>query len=619
MKKTKHVALIMSVIMLMLIFGSNAVLAKDAEAARTAAFEEKASDELKEKMGGLANSDSISVEVSVTGVDEDAVMQEFYDKYPELFEEYYKAKETDEDVDGDVLQQAIEQKREIFAQHYSNSNGAILKKIALEDEVTFVSQYSPLAILETTVGRVSELAVSPQVTSISYHEENPEVQEFFVNANTEARTKYNRDTIGLKGTGVKIGLIDNGVPSSTNAYLASADITYYNYAQTEKNTHSKVIAVMLVGQGNKGIVPNAKLYACGRKKIGGGTYNFYTLVEWLLSKGVNVISCSIGTLSGSYKGNKGAIWIDHIAVQHDVHFVVAAGNVQTTNLNNTCVMDYGMAYNAITVGAYDEKDTTNINTPSNNSDDTMYTYSCYKESDRTKGNPYCNKPNIVAPGVGIEILDDVYKGTSVATPIVAGAIAQLCSYKAAFKTKQTAVSAILMASAALKVDEKNNSGKVGDDFKTGNITGSEPHRHLASNTQISNREGAGKLNAQMAYNVAKSGNYWSYTKTGSTFTQNISVSLTSGKVTRIALFWLKRVILSSGHGQVDGNTPNIALSKLELRVYDSNNKLVKYSNVDNCNYQIVQFTPASTGKYTIKITKKSGAEKDHFGVALWHK
>ena len=211
------------------------------------------------------------------------------------------------------------------------------------------------------------------------------------------------------------------------------------------------------------------------------------------------------------------------------------------------------------------------------------------------------------------------ESTNVATPIVAGAIAQLCSYKAAFKTKQTAVSAMLMASASLKVDELNNSGKSGDFFRTDSIVEGQPHRHKPTNTQISNREGAGKLNARRAYEVAKSGNYWSYTKTASTFTQTIDVSLTSGKITRVALFWLKRVVLPTGHGSTTGTAGEKELSKLTLRVYDSSGKLVKYSNVDNCNYQIVQFTPASTGTYTIKIKKESGAEKDHFGVAVWHK
>ena len=103
---------------------------------------------------------------------------------------------------------------------------------------------------------------------------------------------------------------------------------------------------------------------------------------------------STGSESGTATGS--AKWVDHIAKQHDVHIVFASGNYDKFVNPDYYVSNVGMAYNAFTVGCFDDK---NIVEPSNEGEEhSICDYSAYEEWYNINR---AEKPNVIASGENI--------------------------------------------------------------------------------------------------------------------------------------------------------------------------------------------------------------------------
>lgn len=238
-----------------------------------------------------------------------------------------------------------------------------------------------------------QLSRSSKIVSMAAYAEKEAVPASLELANKITRADYVRDTYGNSGSGVKIGMVEGkGVPDTNDYYLSSATI-YNRPGDTTVALHATEVARILVGTdptgANDGLAPNASLYCC----VSGSSTSFYSSVEWLLSSGVNIINASVSFdyaaqfPNGLYDSMNQ--WIDHIAVQHDVHFVIAAGNAGSGNGNISCP---GMAYNAITVGGLDAHGSDSV------TGFTIASTSSYKESE---GSNRPEKPNLVASSVDI--------------------------------------------------------------------------------------------------------------------------------------------------------------------------------------------------------------------------
>lgn len=355
--------------------------------------------------------------------------------------------------------------------------------------------------------------------------------------------------------------------------------------------HNTVMALIMVGQEEDGehlgVAPDATLYSC----ITPTEYTIYSGIEWLIDSGVNIINASIGVNHGGNYSSLDA-WIDHIAVQHDVHFISVSGNLLEGR--RTKVTSPGMAYNVITVGGFDANNSTNI------LDFTVFSDSLYDEVSNTGP----QKPNLVANAAFCLFYEN---GTSYAAPQVTGVIAQLCSCSSTLKVKQSAIGAILAASSARKI-ESLGSGEKGDNFETDS--------RIEGNPQISDIEGAGILDARWARHIVASGNYWTPIVYSDNFpyTRTVTIDATANTVSRIAIFWLKR-------NEVTSHTANtsiteIPIGNLDLYVYDPNGVQIASSTIDGGNFEIVQFTPTVTGEYTIRINSDS-IDKEYIGISLW--
>lgn len=564
----------------------------------------------------MEGEDEIEVYVIMEDVDSDKVMKTFEERYPEEYDTYMRAKYdpidsdiiptiegdvelkegeegaslVESDINDEVLQKGIEVKREICKEYYAENNFGILEKYCGKEAQMFVSSYAPMAILNISKDTVMEMEKDGRVLGISKFINIKDSNEDLELANEITRADYVRDTYGNSGSGVKIGQIELSIPDVDDELLGDANIITnrrnddFSVAHRNK-THAARVAKILVGTdnngGNDGLAPDAALYSVTYE----GESDFYGGIEWLVDSGVNVINMSAGVdRDGTYDIR--SIWAEHIAAQHDIHFVKAAGN------NYVDITSPGLAYNVITVGAVD-----------NNGSDAVSGFTIWSGSNYREASSVSEKPNLVAPAMNF--WND--SGTSYAAPQVAGTIAQLCSYNSALKVKQTAIGAILAASSAEKVEAVGNGAK-GDSFITS--------VRINSNPQISDKEGAGILDSRWARGIVYYGNYWSYTINKGSFPYNkyVQINASENSVTRIAIFWLKRNSITN---HATGSEMQIAMTDLNLYVYDPNGNIVGYSSTDYGNFEIVQFTPTMSGSYKIQIRANNCIEKDHVGIAVW--
>jgi len=285
-------------------------------------------------------------------------------------------------------------------------------------------------------------------------------------------------------------------------------------------------------------------------------------------------------------------YIDSIVEETEVSIVAVSGNTFYD------VTSPGMSYNAITVGSFDDKNTTTIN-PCN---DILSAFSGYWEDPAYYYRKHPEKPDILSPGQRITVSglpdgtanDDypygVSSGTSFAAPQVSGTLAQLIYVSNNLKYRLSLSKALINVSAKYKIDDSSFT-----------VSGMDKY---------SDTEGAGKLSARNAAWVLASGRYKYYLGGTSTFPSSPSIPFTvlsSDQMIRVALAWEKR--------------EGVDISNLNLKVVTSDNTVVSSQSVYN-NVEVIEFTLPELnlygrGTYYIIIERNSGTGIEWLSIA-WY-
>lgn len=576
--------------------------------------------ELREVMNASKAADKIPVsiwteEIDAAEVEELALKKTGYNK--ESIRALVEQGKGDT-VTLDDVNEYIAVERKLYAEKQQSANQKFAGKYkflneAKSQEDAYVCSYAPMIVVKLTKSQIETLAKDSAVNTM-YYSPKTEVKNDMDVSIPLINAKYNRDTNGYTGERIKIGMVELAIPNKSISSLTNSNIVtnpetleeleqiYTDIDQSDNFDyhvrHATAVAEIMVStltsyNGNyKGIVPQAQLYAASMNVSGG----FVGAVEWLIGKNVVVINMS-ASLSDNTDGQYGLYdrWVDHIAHNHSVHFVKSATN------NGGAIGTPGLAYNAITVGNIDIKDTLHVT-----SDDELDITSAYLEIADSNGMLPPNKPDVVAPGKNTTTYSYAnFGGTSAAAPHVTGVVAQLIQQYPSLAVLQDLMKAMLTAAVS-----------------------HDTLRYTSTQTIGFEKHGAGVIDARACSEISYRGTFVSSAFTASqnnmpkTYTFNVT---SADNRIRVSLAWLKNIWFAVANHNI-GTAPrtNAPIANLDLAVVDPNgnelplNAFINYDS--NTNLAIIEFDPDvyGTGTYTVEVwIRDSTGTPTYFGLAWW--
>jgi hypothetical protein len=456
--------------------------------------------------------------------------------------------------------------------------------------VLYWAQDAPVVVLRVPNDQLSVLEARDDVEALYLGRRyRPELN--ISTAAIDANKVWSR---GFIGTGVKVAVVE--VPDTETATGAGI---YFGHSYLADGIYCNPSASPLVG---KHATEVAGIIASTNTTYRGVAYGVPALLsantngtdadvikctEWAIDQGATVLNYSFGFDSGSNQFAGLDRYVDYVIRNRSVTIVKSAGNSSTPQIP---VTSPGKGYNVLTVGNYND-----VNTASN-SDDVMSSTSVY-------GDPYSvysdrEKPEVVAPGVSINttcissttcIAPD--SGTSFAAPHVAGCAALLMQRNSLLGDWPESIRAVLMASAVV------------------NIEGA---------TRLSEIDGAGAIECDSADDIVSgaAGGEMHEAVTISSFPRDITFSATAGQTVRVVIAWDSTPSQPVTAGTTPASDPLNA--DLDLTVYSPNITVVASSNSHDNSYEIVEFTAATTGVYTARISApRFDGASEYLGFAWW--
>ena len=494
--------------------------------------------------------------------------------------------------------------REISKREHSELNKKfIAEHVNKGRQILDIGQYVTRIIVEATKSEIAYYARLTSVDEIDFYNNYTFVPDMGTPIDQVgagyAGTKgsaYNYGN-GYKGTGIKIGIIesDAGRYDPTCPHLRSipsSRLLFVNEAgeggtaiSTTVNNHATVVTSIVVGQSvtigshtYEGVVPLATVYQMPISD----TAELIRGFEKLVSYGVTVINFSAGADTGNaYNGiDKN---IDRLIHETGVSFIKSAGN------SGDNVTSPGKALNAITVGNADTINSSSFTAKS-------FPYAMHTSSSYNHANYLPNKPDIVAPGTRIRVVQSTTgtnnfyysngersTGTSFAAPIVTGIVAQMQQAGVmGFRRWPGLVKSVLATSA--------------DSSKIRNSTSSPADSANGTNgAWLWKKSGVGLVNAEKAINLTRSGSKWELSyffeqgQTGNTSEKYF----TAGKRLRVALVFEKinNADISSSNDFDD----------IDLRLIDPNGNIVASSVSTHDNVIVIDYVIPVSGNYKFRI------------------
>lgn len=493
------------------------------------------------------------------------------------------------------IQEMIAEKRAQSRELYEKHNTSFANQYLNEEDIVYISRYSPVIITSLNQLQVNQLALKEQVTEIALYEssnaaEIHAAEQATLNQTATLATPVATDYLNMinaktvhknsQGEGVIIGMIEFYLPNTAyyEDYFNIQD--YYPSKDAETHRHATLVASTI-----REVAPKAELYCAVQTSSDDDDdqdTSYMQAIEWLLDKHVNIInaSCPIGD-DGHNTYGPASKWLDHIAIQHTVTFVKTAGNDGALGVNSGA-----MSYNAITVGSVDAYGN-------------LANLSSYNST--TIGLP--SKPDLCAPGDNImSPLGPMSSGTSFAAPQVTGAVALICEQAPHLLIYSETQKAILTAGVSRSYTNSS--------FNT------VPY----SNSNNYYMFGAGILDCARNYQIVEDQTYYSgYLDANQTGTFSIeTLSLMAGTTIRVSLSHIKYTTLTGNHESLTPIT-QATFPDLELTL-NRNQSLVLTTNAANnygINVKINTYTSTTSGSYTLNLLAQSASNNTVFFGIAW--
>lgn len=427
-------------------------------------------------------------------------------------------------------------------------------------------KYSPVVYGTLTPSAIRQAAALPEVDQVYLDTINVpelEVARSTINANIV-------NNLGFTGTGIRVAQIEVGGRIATSNPYLSGTFQDTTSVCSSPSSHSTGVAGIIRSTHSmvRGIAPGVTLWAGG--SCSGSSSELTNRSTAAADWGARALNLSWGS-DTSLIPDANDRFYDDMVINRFRTVVKSAGNLASGCAGNGNVTSPGLGYNVITVGNFDDKNTIGW------SGDTMNSCSSWRDPISTNGDR--EKPEVSAPGTNINSttntspwIGGIGSGTSYAAPMVTGVAALLIQRNSSLAFWPEAIKAILMTTAVH------------------NIEGS---------ARLSEFDGAGGIVADRADDVARgvSGTWGaqSYSCSVATPLNVATMSLTGGVRTRATIVWDSNPAYASYASRPSAD--------LDVQVINSGGTVVASSSSFDNTYELVDFTPSTTGSYSLRVNK----------------
>ncbi len=187
------------------------------------------------------------------------------------------------------------------------------------------------------------------------------------------------------------------------------------------------------------------------------------------------------------------------------------------------------------------------------------------------------KPEVASPGDCVATTSggsttSCFGGTSSASPLTCGVATLIASYDNTLLAQMTTVKAMLMVSAWHNVEAE---------------------------ALLSDKDGAGGTHAKAAFSLIRDQQWWYQDVVDSDFpgdVLDVTVPLVAGDETRLIALWFSSANVES--------TLDVLEMDLDMTILDPGGGTVAFSASAVNPFELVSFTPAVSGNYTVRLTKQ---------------
>ena len=327
--------------------------------------------------------------------------------------------------------------------------------------------------------------------------------------------------------------------------------------------------------GTTGIAPGANILSADIDSTSVSSIEDGLL--WGYAGGADVYNLSFGT------DDDGLVEMEDLLVDYFVRnyarlVVKSAGNISNTCTDTLQVTNPGMGFNVFAVGNYNDMGTCD------DADDAISSDSCYGDPESPHGDR--QKPEVAAPGTNITTLDwsssstcttRTGSGTSFAAPHVSGTAANLIARDLTYKDWPELARATLMATAFNNVE---------------------------GNRRLSEKDGAGGIDAEAADTTARRGRWWAGTLTEPDFDSNGWRTIASFQVKPLTSRLKVAITWDSNPGEDDFWSPSDLMISNDFDLYVFRSGVtapVAVSDSWDNSYETVDLLDPPAGLYTLKV------------------